>query len=126
MPLTRLTLSPLAKTWIFDLDGTLVVHNGYKNGGDVLLLGVKEFFDKIPADDFILIVTARKKDVAESTVAFLKSAGIRFDEIIFEVPTGERILINDDKPNGLKTSYAVNLERDAGFSAVDFVIDENL
>lgn len=126
MPLTKLTLSPLAKTWIFDLDGTLVVHNGYKTGGDVLLPGVKEFFDKIPADDFILIVTARKKDVAESTVAFLKDAEIRFDEIIFEVPTGERILINDDKPNGLKTSYAVNLARDAGLSALDFVIDENL
>lgn len=122
----KLILSPLSKTWIFDLDGTLVVHNGYKSGGDVLLPGVKDFFAKIPDDDFILIVTARKKDVAESTVAFLKSAGLRFNEIIFEVPTGERILINDDKPNGLKTSYAVNLVRDFGLGAVDFFIDENL
>ena len=30
-------LDDIEKTWIFDLDGTLVVHNGYKNGVDVLL-----------------------------------------------------------------------------------------
>ena len=27
-------LEDIDKTWIFDLDGTLVVHNGYKNGVD--------------------------------------------------------------------------------------------
>ena len=124
--MTRLNLSPLAKTWIFDLDGTLVVHNGYKNGGDILLPGVKDFFDKIPATDFILIVTARDKIVADSTIDFLKSAGIRFDEIIFGVPTGERILINDDKPTGLKTSVAVNVARDEGLGTVEIFIDENL
>ena len=34
-------LDDIEKTWIFDLDGTLVVHNGYKNGVDELLSGVK-------------------------------------------------------------------------------------
>ena len=33
-------LDDIEKTWIFDLDGTLVVHNGYKNGVDELLPGV--------------------------------------------------------------------------------------
>lgn len=37
-----LTLSTLPKTWIFDLDGTLVKHNGYKiDGHDTLLERVK-------------------------------------------------------------------------------------
>jgi hypothetical protein len=27
------TLSPLPHTWIFDMDGTIVKHNGYKDGG---------------------------------------------------------------------------------------------
>lgn len=37
--------SPLAKTWILDIDGTIVKHNGYKiDGYDTLLEGVKEFF----------------------------------------------------------------------------------
>ena len=39
-------LDDIEKTWIFDLDGTLVVHNGYKNGVDELLPGVKEFYEK--------------------------------------------------------------------------------
>lgn len=41
-----LVLSALPHTWIFDIDGTICVHNGYKNGGDVLLNGVKKFFPK--------------------------------------------------------------------------------
>ena len=37
-------LSPLGKTWILDIDGTIVKHNGYKiDGHDTLLLGAKEF-----------------------------------------------------------------------------------
>ena len=32
-----LKLSTLNKTWIFDFDGTLVVHNGYKTGEDRFL-----------------------------------------------------------------------------------------
>ena len=28
-----MTLSTLSKTWIFDLDGTIVKHNGYKIDG---------------------------------------------------------------------------------------------
>jgi len=122
----QLTMSPLAKTWIFDLDGTLLLQNGYKFGEDKILPGVKDFFDKIPATDFILIVTAREEEVREQTINFLNKVGIRFNEIIFGVPTGERILVNDDKPSGLVTSYAVRLKRDAGFGDLDFEIDENL
>ena len=37
-------LSTLSKTWIFDIDGTLVKHNGYKlDGRDTLLEGAKEY-----------------------------------------------------------------------------------
>ena len=122
----NLNLSPLRKTWIFDLDGTILVHNGYIFGGDKILPGVKEFFAKIPADDYILILTAREVEVKDETVKFLRDNGIRFNRIIFDIPTGERILLNDDKPSGLKTSYAVNLKRDGGLSDLNFTIDENL
>ena len=40
----NLTLSSLPHTWILDLDGTLVEHNGYKiYGKDRLLPGVRDF-----------------------------------------------------------------------------------
>ena len=111
----RSTFSNLNKTWIFDLDGTLVVHNGYKCGEDTLLPGVKEFFDQNIIDtDFVLIITARHsefKGIAEK--CFLENE-IEYDKIIYDMPNGERILVNDIKPSGLKTAYSYNLTRDTG------------
>jgi FMN phosphatase YigB (HAD superfamily) len=106
--------SDLNKTWIFDLDGTLLKHNGYKNGGEELLPGVKEFFSKISKDDRIVILTARNTKYQQITETFLNDNGIRFDHIIYDLPIGERILFNDKKPSGLKTAYAYNLDRDTG------------
>ena len=121
----NLKLSSLPKTWIFDLDGTILVHNGYKNGGDRILPGVKEFFDKIPETDYILILTARKEEVLESSIKFLKDNGIRYNEILADIPFGERILLNDMKDSGLKTAYAINLKRDEG-QDFSVEVDENL
>lgn len=55
----ELILSTLPKTWIFDLDGTLLKHNGYKlDGKDTLLDGVKEYLDELPKEDKIIILTS--------------------------------------------------------------------
>lgn len=110
----RSNFSDLNKTWLFDLDGTLVKHNGYKYGGDQLLPGVKEFFEQIPQNDAIIILTARSSEFRTITENFLFKNNIRFDNIIFDLPVGERILYNDQKPSGLKTAYAYNLKRDLG------------
>jgi hypothetical protein len=106
--------SDLNKTWLFDMDGTLVKHNGYKNAGEELLPGVEDFFSKISKDDRIVILTARSLEYKEITEKFLKENNIRFDHIIYDLPIGERILFNDKKPSGLKTAYAYNLDRDTG------------
>jgi hypothetical protein len=122
----ELRLSVLDKTWILDLDGTIVVHNGYRGGKDELLPGVKELFNSIPGDDYILIVTARKEKERKTTEDFLKRNKIRYNAILFEIPAGERILINDDKPSGLKTAHAVNVARDRGLKGLHVVIDRGL
>ena len=121
----KITLSPLGHTWIFDLDGTLVRHNGHKERGEELLPGAKELLGRIPAEDMIVIVTARKEEVREQTEEFLRANGIRYDHIIFNAPYGERIVVNDRKPSGLNMSVAVNLDRDE-IRPLDFVIDETL
>lgn len=108
-----LILSKLPKTWIFDLDGTLLKHNGYKTeGADTVLFGVKEYLDTIPAEDKIIILTARTNEFKQDTLDFLKEAGIRYDEILFQIPMGERILVNDRKPSGLDMAVAINVDRD--------------
>jgi len=106
-------VSPLAKTWIFDLDGTLVKHNGYRiDGTDRWLDGAEEFLSRIPKEDKIIFLTSRKEEEKELTRKFLEEHNIRYDDIIYNAPYGERILINDKKPSGLITAIAVNTERD--------------
>lgn len=109
-----LVLSTLPKTWIFDLDGTLVKHNGYKlDGHDTLLNGAREYIESIPLEDKILILTSRTDAYKEMTLAFLKANEIRYDKILFNVPMGERIVLNDRKPvSGIDMAVAVNLDRD--------------
>ena len=108
-----LVLSTLNKTWIFDLDGTLVKHNGYKiDGHDTLLSGAKEYVESIPEEDHILILTSRSREVMGETIQFLKENGIRFNEILFNIPMGERIVVNDRKPSGIDMAFAVNSDRD--------------
>lgn len=110
-----LVLSTLPKTWILDLDGTIVKHNGYKiDGYDTLLTGAKEYVDGILAEDYILILTSRTDEYKEMTLEFLDKNGIRYDQIIFGLPMGERIVVNDRKPSGIDMAVAVNLKRDEG------------
>ena len=122
----QLKISPLGHTWVLDFDGTLVEHNGYKTGEDKFLPGAKEFLQSIPKDDFVLILTAREKEAKGKTEKFLKNNGIRYNEILFEMPMGERILINDNKPSGLRCAYAITPNRNQGLENLDIVIDENL
>lgn len=119
-------LSTLPHTWILDVDGTLVKHNGYKiDGYDTLLDGVKEFFNKIPPDDKVILLTAREGKYLEDLKIFLKENSIRYDYILTDIPMGERILVNDRKPSGLNTAYAVNKGRDEDFKT-DCRINEEL
>lgn len=107
-----LVLSTLPKTWIFDLDGTLLKHNGYKiDGKDTILPGVLEYLMEIPKEDRIIILTSRTDEYRQMTVEFLQQNKIRYDEILFNMPMGERILVNDRKPSGLDMSFGINLHR---------------
>lgn len=122
----KLVLSPLGHTWILDLDGTIVKHNGYKiDGQDTFLDGAEAFLKSLPTQDRILFLTSREEKWKEPTERFLREHGIRFDCILYNMPYGERILLNDCKPSGLKMGYAVNRERD-NFRNLEVIIDEGL
>ena len=122
----KLILSSLGHTWILDLDGTIVKHNGYKiDGQDTFLDGAESFLKSLPGQDKIIFLTSRAENLKERTERFLMEHGIRFDCILYGMPYGERILFNDCKPSGLKMGIAINVERDL-FREPELVIDEDL
>jgi hypothetical protein len=115
LPCDALILSPLEHTWFIDIDGTILYHNSHLDAnGNKILPGVRDFFDSIPYNDTIILITAREEKYRPDLELFLSENHLRYNYIICNIPTGERILINDKKPSGLKTAYSVNLERDKG------------
>lgn len=109
----KLILSTLPKTWILDLDGTILKHNGYiLEGEDTVLDGAAEFLRRLPNGDRIVLFTSRTEDYRQMTLDFLAEQKIRYDEILFNMPMGERIVINDRKPSGIDMAFAVNMDRD--------------
>ena len=122
----KLVLSSLGHTWILDLDGTIVKHNGYKTDGeDSLLPGVETFLREIPEKDMIIFLTSRTEEYKEQTMRFLECHHIRFNHIIFNAPYGERILINDRKPSGLSMAVAISCKRDSDCK-ICFIEDNKL
>lgn len=122
----EIMVSPLPKTWILDLDGTIVKHNGYKlDGFDSFLPGAEQFLRDIPREDMVVFLTSRTEEYRSLTEGFLRAQGVRYDGIIFGAPYGERILINDRKPSGLAMAIAVNAQRDR-FMDLAFVRNEAL
>ena len=119
MPIIKLPIDQ-PKTWILDVDGVVFIHNSHLDGDDVLVDGIRNFIDSIPKDDYVLLLTARDYKYKDQTLMSLKKHGIRYDEILFGMPKGERILINDAKPDGQATAYALNPKRD---SAIDVTFE---
>jgi ribonucleotide monophosphatase NagD (HAD superfamily) len=115
------SVSPLPKTWLIDIDGTIFRHNGHLAGEDKLLPGVLEFIAAIPEQDRIILLTARGESLREVTLSALARHGVRYHEVLFSLPVGERLLINDRKPSGLATAHAINIDRDVGLAGL---IDE--
>ena len=73
-----------------------------------------------------MILTAREAAARLRTEQFLAREGVRYDEMLFEMPMGERILVNDTKPSGLKCAHAVQIPRNAGLSDFAIKIDPSL
>jgi FMN phosphatase YigB (HAD superfamily) len=112
--MNNLTLSKLRKTWFIDIDGTLLKHNSdLENNQDYVIQKSKDFLSRIN-DDFIILTTSRSEKYKIKTESFLKENNIKYNQIIYNLPYGERILLNDKKNSGLLTAYSLNLTRNEG------------
>jgi len=110
----KIKLSTLPKTWLIDIDGVIFEHNSYlTKGKDVFISEFKKILKFINPQDYVILLTARELKYKKLTIESLKRHRIKYNKIIFNLPKGERILINDIKPKGLKTAVCINVKRNS-------------
>lgn len=113
------------KTIFCDIDGTIFEHTSdiiknYKDSPKILenVLSTFKLWEK--NNYKIIIITGRKESTRKNTEAQLQELGIVYDDLIMGLPNGDRIIINDKKPNDPRnTTYAVNVVRNKGFEYLD-------
>lgn len=115
----------MKKTIFLDIDGCLVKHQGNLTTqilNDVELLpGVIEKLNQWEADGHkIILTTGRKESMRKITEKQLQSVGIFYDQLIMCLNRGERIIINDKKPNkDICVARAIQIERNIGIENIE-------
>jgi hypothetical protein len=114
------------KTIFCDIDGTLVEHNSPSDVADPrfklkVLDGTIEKLNEWDSKGYnIILVTGRKESLRFSTEIQLRNVGIFYDKLIMGIGGGERIVINDLKPNSTEsTALHFCLKRNEGISNID-------
>ena len=112
----------LAGTIFCDLDGTLVKHVSVpsENGNEIKVLPdtPEKFKEWVEHGYYIVLVTSRPYNKVFGVLNKLVSLGVRFDQVICDLPVGPRYLINDSKGKEVR-AFAYPLERDIGVGGVD-------
>jgi hypothetical protein len=114
----------LPKTIFLDIDGCVLKHNGGNLSETIkeepeLLPGVLEKLNQWESLGYqIIFTTSRKESLRKFTEEQLLKVGISFDQLIMGLTMGERILINDLKPNGIHTARTIELKRNAGLTTI--------
>jgi hydroxymethylpyrimidine pyrophosphatase-like HAD family hydrolase len=113
------------KTIICDIDGTLVYHHdphtvSKSNHKMELLIGTIEKLLEWERKGYnIILLTGRKESMREVTENQLREIGIFYDQLIMGVGGGVRYLINDSKPDGDESAFAINTERNLGIGGIN-------
>ena len=112
------------KTIFIDIDGTVLRHNGDLSSQIIsdcpALDGVqKKFNDWNKKGYYIVLTTGRKECMRELTKTQLQKAGLFYDQLVMGLPRGQRILINDTKPDLKETAISFNVERNQGIAFIE-------
>jgi len=113
------------KTLFIDIDGTLLFHHGLANKQTLLepivLSGVGEKLADWDIKGYrIILITSRKESERKRTKEQLTSVGIQYDKLIMGISRGDRVIINDMKPNSIEpTAVAINVIRNKGIEDVE-------
>lgn len=120
----------IPKTIFCDIDGVLIRHGGKihtindnaKYNRMTILPGVLEKLSNWKDKCYqIILVTARPESMRRLTKYELQGQNIVYDQLIMGVSRGQRVVINDFKPDmpEYHTAFAVNLKRDEGLINVE-------
>jgi hypothetical protein len=113
------------KTIFCDIDGTLIKHriptkNTHPLATLHLLPGTIEKLSEWDAKGYnIILTTGRRESMRKVTEEQLAEYGIFYDQLIMGIGGGDRIVINDCKPDGRETAFAFNLKRDEGIKDIE-------
>jgi len=115
-----------AKTILCDIDGTLIkqYNKGISQQGtdsppilDGTINKINEW-DRLGYN--IILITGRRESQRKITEDYLSYLGIVYDQLIMGIGGGDRIIINDRKPDSDRdTAYAINLDRNKGIANVE-------
>jgi len=112
--------NPRPKTIFCDIDGTLVKQNGnlskqLKTPMELLPGTIDRLTDWDRKGYNIILTTGRRECMRKMTEEQLAALGIFYDLLIMGLGGGERVLINDKKPNSDdETAFAFSLKRNLG------------
>ena len=112
------------KTLFFDIDGTLIKHvppgNLNENVFSLLPCTIEKLHDCDRRGYNIILTTGRRESLRSLTEAQLKKAGIFYDSLVMGIGGGQRVLVNDKKPDGTQSCWIANPERDVGIKDLCF------
>ena len=115
----------LPKTIFLDIDGCILKHNGGNLSQTLyeepqLLPGALQKLDLWESLGYkIIITTSRKESLRKFTEKQLLEVGISYDQLIMGLSMGERVIINDLKPDGTHTARAIEIERNKGLKKIE-------
>lgn len=112
------TDKPKTETILVDIDGCLVKHN--YNPAEIPDVLIESTYNWLRAKKdkgaIIVATTARSKDQVGNLIGWLPELAEVIDDVLCNLGTGRRYLINDKKPGMPSKAIALNLIRDQGFN----------
>ena len=127
-------LDSYPKTYFIDIDGTIVPnltledleeYTKIPNYIQDLLPGVKKFFTNLHRNDVVIFTTARENKYKELTERSLRHHRIKYNQLIMDLPAGQRFLINDTVNVFYQKAIAINVLRNHGMGDVSVFDPEN-
>ena len=108
-----------------DIDGTIIEHEDRPNYNEIdekkTLEGYEKLYDWKQKGYRIILTTARPEKQRENLEKMLLDKNVYYDQIIMDLPSNERHLINDRKPSFPMNQMAIahEIERNAGLEKVN-------